>query len=95
MLWTDFNRMLDAAFEQIRMYSQTDRAVSLRMMRALTDIALTLPSIEDRQTLAERGRRIVEGCVEKLGEEDTKELRSRQEGLEKLLAPASPQPTIK
>ena len=95
MLWTDFDRMLDAAFEQIRMYSQTDRAVSLRMMRALTDIALTLPGLDDRKTLAERSQRIVEGCTEKLGEEETKELRSRQEGLEKLLAPASPQPAIK
>ena len=84
--------MLDAAFEQIRMYSQTDRAVSLRMMRALTDIALTLPGLDDRKNLVERSQRIVEGCTEKLGEEETKELRARQEGLEKLLAPAPPQP---
>jgi uncharacterized membrane protein len=95
MLWTDFARMLDAAFEQIRLYSQTDRAVSLRMMRALTDIAVTLPDPDDRHTLAERGRRIVEGCAAKLGEQEMKELRLRQAGLENLLVAAPPQPVTK
>ena len=82
--WSDFGRMLDSAFEQIRMYAKTDLAVSLRMMRAFGDIAITLPDPEDRRTLAERGRRIVEGCAEKLGEQEMKELRARLAGLEKL-----------
>jgi uncharacterized membrane protein len=84
--------MLDSAFEQIRLYSQTDLAVSLRMMRALNDIAGTTPDPEDRRTLVERGRRIVEGCAEKLGEHEMKELRARLAGLEKLLIPAPPRP---
>ena len=88
---TDFERMLDAAFEQIRMYSQSDRAVSLRMMRALADIAVTLSDPEERRALAERGRRIVAGCAEKLGEEETRELRIRQAGLETLLCAPVPQ----
>ena len=91
MMWSNFGRMLDSAFEQIRLYSQTDLAVSLRMMRALGDIAVTLPDPEDRRTLVERGRRIVEGCAEKLGEQEMKELRARLAGLEKLLIPAPPQ----
>jgi len=84
-------RMLDSAFEQSRLYSQTDVAVSLRMMRALADIAATLPDPNDRRTLAERGKRIVEGCAEKLGEQEMKELRARLAGLEKLLVAAPPQ----
>ena len=91
IMWSDFGRMLDSAFEQIRLYSQTDLAVSLRMMRALGDIAVTLPDPEDRRTLVERGRRIVEGCAEKLGEQEMKELRARLAGLEKLLVGDSPQ----
>jgi uncharacterized membrane protein len=87
IMWSNFARMLDSAFEQIRLYSQTDVAVSLRMMRALGDIAVTLPGPEDHRTLVERGRRIVEGCAEKLGEQEMKELRARQAGLAGNLAP--------
>ncbi len=90
ILWSNFGRMLDSAFEQIRLYAQTDLAVSLRMMRALADIAVTLPDPGDRRTLVERGRRIVEGCAQKLGEHEMKELRARQAGLENLLIPPSP-----
>ena len=32
--WIDFERLLDSAFEQIRMYSKGDIAVSLRLLRA-------------------------------------------------------------
>jgi uncharacterized membrane protein len=90
IMWSNFGRMLDSAFEQIRLYSQTDVAVSLRMMRALGDIAVTTPDPDDRRTLVERGRRIVEGCAQKLGEQEMKELRARQAGLERLLAPTPP-----
>jgi uncharacterized membrane protein len=85
IMWSNFGRMLDSAFEQIRLYSQTDVAVSLRMMRALGDIAVTLPDPEDRRMLVERGKRIAEGCAEKLGEQEMKELRARLAGLEQLL----------
>lgn len=88
--WSNFDRMLDSAFEQIRLYSKTDVAVSLRIMRALADIAVTMPETDERRTLVERGRRIVEGCAEKLGEHELKELRARQAGLERLLIAAHP-----
>ena len=82
ILWTDFDRMLDSAFEQIRLYSQGDIAVSLRMLRALGDIAITAPDPAYRRTLAERGRRIVAGCAQKLGEEELRQMRVRLAALE-------------
>ncbi len=91
IMWSNFERMLDSAFAQIRLYAQADVAVSLRMMRALGDIATATPDPDDRHTLLERGRRIVEGCAEKLGEQEMEELRARQAGLEELLVAAVPQ----
>jgi uncharacterized membrane protein len=85
--WIGFERLLDSAFEQIRLYSRSDVAVSLRLLRALTDIAVTTPDQIFRGILAERGRRIVEGCASALGEEELKPLRERAAGLENLTAP--------
>ncbi|MGB9031124.1 MAG: DUF2254 domain-containing protein [Acidobacteriaceae bacterium] len=79
--WIQFPRLLDAAFEQIRMYAKGDVAVSLRLLRALGDIAASTPDGEFRQILAERGWRTVAGCAEKLGPDEMRELRTRQEGL--------------
>jgi len=75
--WIEFERLLDAAFEQIRMYTKTDVAVSLRMLRAFGDIARTTGDLSLRRTLAERGRRIVSGCVEGLGDEELQEMHRR------------------
>ena len=85
-----FERLLDSAFEQIRSYSRSDVAVSLRLLRALADIAVTTPDPTFRRILAERGRRIVEGCAASLGEEELKPLRARAAALENLLGPAQP-----
>jgi uncharacterized membrane protein len=85
--WTDFDRMVDAAFEQIRLYSQTDMAVSLRLLRALGDIAISTPDPVYRRTLAERGRRIVAGCAQKLGEQELREMRVRLAALEGFITP--------
>jgi uncharacterized membrane protein len=75
--WMGFDRLLEAAFEQIRMYSKSDVAVSLRLLRALGDIAATTQDPEYRRTVAERARRVVAGCAEKLGEEELQSLRVR------------------
>jgi uncharacterized membrane protein len=80
--WIRFGRLLEAAFEQIRMYSKADVAVSLRLLRALGDIAASTPDPEFRQILFECGMRIVAGCAEKLGEEELSVLRVRQAALE-------------
>jgi uncharacterized membrane protein len=85
--WTDFDRMVDAAFEQIRLYSQSDMAVSLRLLRALGDIAVSTPDPLYRRTLAERGSRIVAGCAQKLGELELREMRVRLATLESYVTP--------
>ena len=84
--WMHFERLLEAAFEQIRMYSKTDVAVSLRLLRALGDIAASTPDLEYRRVLVEQGIRVVTGCEEKLGEEELIPLRARQVALENFLS---------
>ena len=93
--WIHFERLLEAAVEQIRMYAKTDVAVSLRLLRALGDIAASTPDAEFRRILAEQGMRTVAGCAEKLGEEELRELRARQAALESFTAISQPtsQPT--
>jgi uncharacterized membrane protein len=85
-----FERLLEAALEQIRMYSKTDVAVSLRLLRALGDIAASTPDAEFRRILVERGMRTVAGCAENLGEEELRELRARQAALESFTAISQP-----
>jgi uncharacterized membrane protein len=72
-------------------YSKADVAVSLRMLRALGDIAATIPDPAVQLTLAERGRQIVAGCAEELAEEELGKLRLRLSALERLAtSPESP-----
>ena len=72
------------------MYSKTDVAVSLRLLRALGDIAASTPDPEFRRILVGRGMRIVAGCAEKLGQEELRELRARQAALESSTAISQP-----
>ena len=88
--WIHFERLLDAAFEQIRMYSKTDVAVSLRLLRALGDIAASTPDPEFRRILVEHGVRTLAGCAERLAEEELRELRDRQAALENFTAISQP-----
>jgi len=83
--WLSFDRLVESAFEQIRLYAKADVAVSLRMLRALGDIAATIPEPELRRPLVERGRRIVAGCAEQLGEDEMSEMRARLGTLEEML----------
>jgi uncharacterized membrane protein len=80
--WIHFERLLDGAFEQIRMYSKADVAVSLRLLRAFGDIAVSTSDPEFRRILVERGSRTLEGCAERLGQDELRELRIRQAALE-------------
>jgi len=84
-----FDGLLKSAFEQLRLYSKSDVAVSLRMLRALGDIAWTRSEPAFRRALYEEGRRIVEGCAEKLGEEELRPMRIRLSALERLVAAPS------
>ena len=66
--WIDIDGMLDTAFEQIRHYAATDAAVSLRLLRAIGDIAGTVQHGHIRANLLERAQRVVDGCGARLGE---------------------------
>jgi uncharacterized membrane protein len=83
--WISVDGMLDTAFEQIRHYAATDAAVSLRLLRAIGDIAGTLRQDDTRAKLLERARRVVDGCSERLGEIDTARLKQRLATMERWL----------
>jgi len=83
MMWPSLDRLLDAAFDQIRLYAQSDVAVSLRLLRALDDIASTIADPAARRHLAERGTRIVAGCAVRLDEHELGDLRLRLASLQR------------
>ena len=63
-------------------YAKGDAAVSLRLLRALSDIAISAPA-ELSKSLVAMGRRVVAGCAERLGADEMRSLRARLETLEK------------
>jgi uncharacterized membrane protein len=84
--WIDPDRLLDSAFEQIRMYSKADIAVSMRLLRAYGDIASTTEDLSLRKDLLERARRVVTGCQHRVDMEELKPMLVRLTALEKLTA---------
>ncbi|MGO9718368.1 MAG: DUF2254 domain-containing protein [Steroidobacteraceae bacterium] len=80
--WIGTDSLLDTAFEQIRHYSMSDIAVSLRLLRALDDIASTCSDPRIVESLIGRGRRIVGGCAERLGSDEVEKLKQRLGALE-------------
>ncbi|ARN79878.1 DUF2254 domain-containing protein [Methylocystis bryophila] len=80
--WIDVNGLLDLAFEQIRHYAVADAGVSLRLMRALGDIAGTVIDPAIRRILIERGRQLLSGCTGKLHAGDLERLSRRLSLLE-------------
>jgi len=81
--WIDFERLLDSAFEQIRMYSKTDIAVSLRLLRGYGDIADATQDQALRSLLFDRAKRVVDGCAERIGAEELKPLLVRLTALQR------------
>jgi uncharacterized membrane protein len=77
MPWIEFDHLLDTAFEQIRHYSVSDVAVSLRLLRALDDLAATIDNERMREGLVLRGRRVVAGCETRVDASDFKRLERR------------------
>jgi uncharacterized membrane protein len=75
--WIDLNGLLDTAFEQIRHYSASDVAVSLRLLRALGDIASTVREPHLQEMLRRRAQSVVEGCQDRLSDGDLVMLRER------------------
>jgi uncharacterized membrane protein len=83
--WISIDGMLDTAFEQIRHYAASDAAVSLRLLRAIGDIAGTLRQDDVRNRLLERARRVVDGCGGRLDSIDAERLRQRLTMIEQQL----------
>ena len=82
--WIGFERLLNSAFDQIRLYAKGDVAVSLRLLRALADVASTTQNSEYRKSLAEMTTRVLDGCAERLTEQELGELRVRARKMESL-----------
>ena len=87
--WVHFDGLLNSAFEQIRLYSSSDLAVSLRMLRALGDIAGSTHDPFYRRLLYEQGKRVVDGCAGKLGPMELEPMRTRLAVLEKFTGSAA------
>jgi uncharacterized membrane protein len=85
--WIGFAGLLESALEQIRMYAKGDVAVSLRLLRALRDIAETTPDPQRRRMLVDVGRSVVAGCSERLNDEELVRLRARLIDLETWISP--------
>jgi len=80
----ELDRYVHSAFDQIRSYSKGDAAVSLRLLRALTDVSMSVDDPEMRTMLALMGRRILTGAESCLIEDELGEMRQRMTGLDKL-----------
>jgi uncharacterized membrane protein len=80
--WIDLEGLLNTAIEQIRAYATTDAAVSLRLLRMLQDVAVTVESDAVRRRVVERGRRVVDGCRGGLPADDLVRLEQRLAVLE-------------
>jgi len=87
--WIDIEGLLDTAFEQIRYYARSDVAVSLRLLRALDDVASTCHDPRIIELLVARGRRVVTGCVERLDAGHIEKLRQRLNALEVRITPSN------
>ena len=86
MPWINLMGMLDTAFEQICHYAVADLAVSLRLLRAMGDIAGTVQQADVRASLLIRARLVVDEATKRLGEVDAARLRQRLATLENRLA---------
>jgi uncharacterized membrane protein len=82
--WIDLDGLLNTAIEQIRAYATNDVAVSLRLLRLLRDVAITVENDALRLRIVERGERIVEGCRGRLPPGDLAQLERRLAALEAL-----------
>ena len=69
------------------MYSKTDIAVSMRLLRAFGDIAATTQDLALRRVLLERAKRVVAGCEHRIETQELKPMLIRLTALEKLTVP--------
>jgi len=87
------DQLLCSAFDQIRHYAKGDIAVSLRLLRALGDLAISTEDPTFHRALVEQGRRITAGCEQHLGEQEMKAIRARLATLEESVSAGQRLPT--
>jgi len=87
--WIEFDALLESAFDQIRAYARADVAVSLRIMRALRDIAEMSGNAEVRQSLIALARRTIASCAGHLDADAMERMKQRQLDLEAFVADAA------
>ena len=80
--WMSFDGLLDTAFEQIKHYAAADIAVSLRLMRAFSDISSATQHSDIRMALLARAQRVAAGCAGHLPKDDLVKLQQRLAALE-------------
>jgi uncharacterized membrane protein len=85
--WMSFDGLLDTAFEQIRHYGAADIAVSLRLLRAFSDIASTTQHTDIRATLLTRAQRVAAECAGHLPKDDLVKLHQRLAALKSAITP--------
>ena len=90
----EINGLLDTAFEQIRHYAVMDVAVSVRLLRALDDIAMSTDDVGMHVRLAERGRRVYDACRSRLAEAELEVLWERLDRLQRRLIDDDLNPSI-
>ena len=88
--WMTLDGLLDTAFEQIRHYAVADLAVSLRLIRALSDIAAATQFADLRQRLLDRARRVAGGCAAHLPKDELAKLQQRLATFSKSVAADQP-----
>ena len=84
--WMSLDGLLDTAFEQIRHYAAGDLAVSLRLMRAFSDIASTTRQADIHAALIDRAQRVAAGCAAHLAKDEQARLQRRLAALESIVA---------
>ena len=84
--WITFQGLIDTAFDQVRHYAIADVAVSLRLIRALHDIATAAKREDERSLLVEVARRVMAGNEKHLAESEFVRVNQRVADLEAYVA---------
>jgi len=77
LLLTSLDDLIDLAVEQIRQYSKTEMAVSLRLVRTLTDVREAIPRERGEHTIRKQLAFIEASASKVFGDEDREELNRR------------------
>ena len=89
-----FRGSIDLAFNQLRQYGRGDMAVALRMVRALTEVALATDHPPHQQRALHHARLLEEGLHPNFVADDLEELKARLAALRALIGRA-PAPTTR